>query len=106
MTGGGKIDVHSQFCYSLRDLFNSHGVNQISNRKRRTVEPRKQPEPISTIPVHQCEADVSEGLEGLAWREMKIMFDDRLERVNVPARAGVLRFEYVGNPYQLLKLRT
>jgi 23S rRNA G2445 N2-methylase RlmL len=37
---------------------------------------------------------------------MKTLFDDRLERANVPARAGTLRFEYVGNPYQLLKLRT
>ena len=61
---------------------------------------------MTTIPVYQCEADVSEGLEGLAWREMKTLFDDRLERVNIPARAGVLRFEYVGNPFQLLKLRT
>jgi precorrin-6B methylase 2 len=56
--------------------------------------------------VYQCEADVSEGLEGLAWREMKTLFDDRIERTAVPARAGALRFEYVGNPYQLLKLRT
>ncbi|MBI1277352.1 MAG: methyltransferase domain-containing protein [Anaerolineaceae bacterium] len=37
---------------------------------------------------------------------MKLLFDDRLERSNVPARAGALRFEYVGNPFQLLKLRT
>lgn len=37
---------------------------------------------------------------------MKTLFDDRLERSNVPAKAGSLRFEYVGNPYQLLKLRT
>ncbi len=61
---------------------------------------------MPTIPVYQCEADVSEGLEGLAWREMKTLFDDRLERANIPARAGALRFEYVGNPYQLLKIRT
>ena len=61
---------------------------------------------MTTIPVYQCEADVSEGLEGLAWREMKMLFDDRLERTNTPARAGALRFEYIGNPYQLLKLRT
>jgi len=37
---------------------------------------------------------------------MKTLFDDRLERSNVPAKAGALRFEYIGNPYQLLKLRT
>lgn len=79
---------------------------QISHQKRRTAPIRRPPEPVPTIPTHQCEADVSEGLEGLAWREMKTLFDDRLERVNIPARAGSLRFEYVGNPYQLLKLRT
>ncbi|MEZ4667164.1 MAG: methyltransferase domain-containing protein [Anaerolineae bacterium] len=61
---------------------------------------------VSTIPIHECEADVPEGLEGLAWREMKTTFGDRLERADTPARAGALRFQYAGNPYQLLKLRT
>ncbi len=37
---------------------------------------------------------------------MKTLFDDRLERANLPARAGALRFQFIGNPYQLLKLRT
>ncbi len=37
---------------------------------------------------------------------MKTVFDDRIERSEVFARAGALRFQYTGNPYQLLKLRT
>ena len=37
---------------------------------------------------------------------MKALFGERLERAEVPARAGALRFRYAGNPFQLLKLRT
>ncbi len=113
MIGGEKIGVHEA---STRKRLNADlstnqakfGVPQISTQKRRRPmkDIQRQPEPASTIPVHEYEADVSEGLEGLAWREMKMLFDDRLERVNVPARAGTLRFQYVGNPYQMLKLRT
>lgn len=80
------------------------GVNTIS--KQQEHKQTRWQAPVAAIPVHECEADVPEGLEGLAWREMKTLFDDRLERADVPARAGALRFRYAGNPFQLLKLRT
>lgn len=61
---------------------------------------------MPAIPTYECEADVAEGLEGLAWRELKNLFDDRIEKVDLPPREGILRFRYTGNLYQLLKLRT
>jgi 23S rRNA G2445 N2-methylase RlmL len=45
-------------------------------------------------------------LEGIAWRELKTLFDERIERAHAPLRKGTLRFQYLGNPYQLLKLKT
>lgn len=58
------------------------------------------------IPVHECEAEVPEGLEGIAWRELKTVFTDRIEKSGTTGRKGAVRFSYMGNPYQLLKLQT
>jgi tRNA (guanine6-N2)-methyltransferase len=58
------------------------------------------------MPVHLCEADVAEGLEKIARREIRTLFGERVEWIEVPTKPGVLRFTYVGNLYQLLKLQT
>ncbi len=42
----------------------------------------------------------------MAWRELKTTFDDRIEKGEASPKAGVLRFNYVGNLYQLLKLHS
>jgi len=82
------------------------------NPRRRQAErvaiPKPAPEPPSPspIPVMECEADVADGLTGLAWRELKARFGDRIERAEMGARDSSLRFVYVGNPFQLLSLRT
>ncbi len=56
--------------------------------------------------MYEYEADVAEGLEGFAWRELKTLFGERIQRTNTPPHKGTLRFEYTGNPYQLLQLKT
>jgi SAM-dependent methyltransferase len=58
------------------------------------------------LPSLECEAEVAEGLESLGWRELKTRFGERVERSRSAARAGAIRFRYIGNPYQLLSLRT
>jgi tRNA (guanine6-N2)-methyltransferase len=42
----------------------------------------------------------------MAWRELKTRFGDRIEKVERPPKAGVLRFGYTGNLYHLSKLQT
>ncbi len=42
----------------------------------------------------------------MAWRELKTLFDDRIEKVDTPPKSGVLRFSYTGNLYQLTRLQT
>lgn len=49
---------------------------------------------------------MAEGLEGIAWRELKTRFDDRIERATEKPRKGTLRFRYIGNPFQLTTLQT
>jgi 23S rRNA G2445 N2-methylase RlmL len=80
---------------------------QLKNRRKPRPAPAK-PKPAGPQPppTHECEVEVAEGLEGLAWRELKTLFDDRVETADLEGRAGSLRFLYTGNPYQLLKLRT
>jgi len=58
------------------------------------------------IPIHECEAEVAEGLEGIAWRELKTLFDDRIEKAGTSGRKAAVRFRYTGNPFHLLKLQT
>ncbi len=65
----------------------------------------RKPEPPGFV-THECEADVSEGLENIAWRELKTLFEDRIESSPLPKRPGVLRFQYMGNLWQLLRLKT
>lgn len=60
---------------------------------------------LPAIPTYDCELDVADGLEGIAWRELKTRFDDRIEKSDMPNRSGTVRFSYVGNPYQLLRLQ-
>jgi 23S rRNA G2445 N2-methylase RlmL len=55
--------------------------------------------------MHLCEADVAEGLEKIARREIRSLFENRVEWIEQPDKPGVLRFTYVGNLYQLLKLK-
>lgn len=80
-------------------------------RRRKSAERASAPKPVqempasTPIPVMECEADVAEGLTGLAWRELKERFDNRVERAEMDARDQALRFVYVGNPFQLLSLR-
>ncbi len=76
---------------------------------KRTPRPHARPEPsqaVPTVPALECEAEVAEGLESLGWRELKTRFGDRIERSGSAARAGAIRFRYLGNPFQLLGLRT
>lgn len=47
-----------------------------------------------------------DGLEGIAWRELKTLFGERIQRTDTPPHKGTLRFYYTGNPYQLLQLKT
>ncbi len=83
---------------------------ELKQRVRASKAPAPKPEPVVVAPpapvVYACEVDVAEGLEGIAWRELKAVFDDRVQRTNPAARPGALRFQYTGNPYQLLKLTT
>ena len=82
------------------------------NPRRRQAEraaaqkPVPEPPSLTPIPVMECEADVADGLTGVAWRELKTRFGDRIERSAVDAREPALRFVYAGNPFQLLTLRT
>jgi SAM-dependent methyltransferase len=80
--------------------------------KTKPKGPRKPAKSVSksieqpVILMHLCEADVAEGLEKIARREIRMQFGERVEWLESPARPGVLRFTYVGNLYQLLKLQT
>jgi tRNA (guanine6-N2)-methyltransferase len=87
------------------------GVVEIKTSKRRP--PRKSPLPHRNerpaeivLPSHECEVETAEGLEGMAWRELKTLFGERIEKIETPPKAGVLRFRYTGNLYHLLKLQT
>lgn len=75
-------------------------------KKPRTLAKRAQTLERRPIVTHECEADVSEGLEDIAWRELKTLFEDRIESSLLPKRPGALRFQYTGNLWHLLRLRT
>lgn len=68
-------------------------------------KPAPKPEPPEP-PEGTFIADVAEGLERIAFSEMRRKFDERIERLDKGERPGEIRFSYVGNPYQLLKLQT
>jgi len=57
------------------------------------------------VVTHLCEADIAEGLEKIARRELRTLFGERVEWIEAHEKPGVLRFTYVGNLYQLLKLQ-
>lgn len=48
---------------------------------------------------------MAEGLEKIARREIRTLFGERVEWIEGLEKPGVLRFMYVGNLYQLLKLQ-
>lgn len=86
-------------------------------RSKRTPPPIQRPErkpkpapPPKPEPPEPAEgtfiADVAEGLERIALSEMRRRFEERIERLDEGERPGEIRFTYVGNPYQLLKLQT
>jgi tRNA (guanine6-N2)-methyltransferase len=82
------------------------GVLQIkSKRPFQAPKPAPKPAPVSDLPEYLCEADAAEGLEKIARRELRTLFGDRVEWIEQPEKPGVLRFTYVGNLYQLLKLQ-
>ncbi|NWG16404.1 MAG: methyltransferase domain-containing protein [Chloroflexi bacterium] len=72
--------------------------------RRRPALPK--PPPAPEVPEHICEADVAEGLERIAFSEIRRRFGEHVERLDQgAARPGVLRFSYAGNLYHLLRLR-
>lgn len=76
-------------------------------RPERRPKPEPQPRPdVPEPPEGTFIADVAEGLERIAMSEMRRKFDDRIERLDAGERPGEIRFTYIGNPYQLLKLQT
>jgi tRNA (guanine6-N2)-methyltransferase len=94
---------------TLADITRDIKQTRKDQKARRKPSPApSKPKPSGPLPppTHECEVEVAEGLEGLAWRELKTLFDERVETAAVEGRAGSLRFFYTGNPYQLLKLRT
>jgi tRNA (guanine6-N2)-methyltransferase len=68
--------------------------------------PSRKPAPAEP-PTHRCEADVPEGLEWVTRDELLERFGERVELVSEGERKpGMLRFDYVGNLYQLTKLQS
>lgn len=72
--------------------------------RRPLARPKLPPTPET--PEHLCEADVAEGLERIAFSELRRRFGENVERLDRgEARPGALRFSYAGNLYHLLGLR-
>ncbi|HEX2905961.1 MAG TPA: hypothetical protein VHO69_03830, partial [Phototrophicaceae bacterium] len=91
--------------------------NQAKHRTVVSRRPAPPPEPPVKPPVSKplepsalqesiYEVEVSEGLERIAFSELRRRFDERIERIETGDRPGEMRFSYVGNPFQLLKLQT
>ena len=74
-------------------------------RKERPEKEAKRPALSTEIPEYLCEADVAEGLEKIARREIRTLFEDRVEWIEQTEKPGNLRFTYVGNLFQLTKLQ-
>ncbi len=84
----------------------------MKSTRKRPVPPPKLRQPLPTkvppppvIPTFTCEADVAEGLERIARRELRTRFEDRVEFDDQQLKPGVLRFSYTGNLYQLTRLQ-
>jgi len=84
-------------------------TNRNRNKKRNSkYKPtRKHKRSLKAQVVHQCEADVAEGLEELAVQELRSRFGNsvRLDRRSSIQR-GKIRFAYRGNLKHLLQLQT
>lgn len=77
-----------------------------SKRSSRPVR-REPPTPTPPeIPTHTCEADVAEGLEGVAVQELIAQAGDRVEIAGQSAKPGLVQFRYTGNLFHLLRLKT
>jgi tRNA (guanine6-N2)-methyltransferase len=74
--------------------------------QRPAKNPAPKPKQQLEIQEYICEADVAEGLEKIAWREIRVRFGERVEQIGGSAKPGTLRFSYIGNLYQLLRLQT
>lgn len=81
---------------------------------RRPAHPVRRSQPVvqapappteSTIPTYDCELEAAEGLQGLAWSELKTRFGERIEKTSSPPKPGILTFRYTGNLYQLIRLQ-